>query len=138
MTTDLTVTTSIGSLRLGRSQVLKLAYRVMLIVFWLFVLGSFFPVKFRSPEWGFQLSNTILNVSILPWLALVLRRLGFLVEQREQLDEVKEAVLEPRDDLDETDEVQSLLPVYQPDEWKSLPQSAAVTFACSPGSVSGC
>jgi hypothetical protein len=86
MSPDPTASITFGSLTLSRTQVIRQAYRVMLIVFGLFVLGSFFPVKLESPEWGFQLSNTILNVSILPWLGIVLARLGVILEQREQLD----------------------------------------------------
>lgn len=114
MTLDSTVMSSISSLRMSRSQVLQWACRVMMIVFWLFVLGSFFPVQVRSPEWGFQLSNTILNVGLLPWLVLVLRRLGLLVEQSEQLEEMVDgpSYVEAPSWVD----APSLLPVEQAEE----------------------
>jgi hypothetical protein len=120
MTLDSTVMSSISSLRMSRSQVLQRACRVMMLVFWLFVLGSFFPAQVRSPEWGFQLSNTILNVGLLPWLVLVLRRLGLLVEQSEQLEGMVDcpSYLEAPSYVDapSLDDAPSLLPVEQAEE----------------------
>jgi len=70
MTSGSTMVITFGNLNLSRCQVIWLAYSVMMFVLTLYVLGSVFPVQLRSPEWGFQLSTTVLNETLIPgWVA---------------------------------------------------------------------
>jgi hypothetical protein len=74
-----------GSITATQAQVLRQTYRVLMIAFVLFVIAAALPVNLSSQVWGHQLSSAILNVSVLPWLALALGRLGVTLKQREQL-----------------------------------------------------
>lgn len=73
---------TLGSITTTQAKVLKKAYRVLMIAFGLFVITAALPLNLRSQVWGHQFSNAILNVTVLPWLALVLGRLGVTLEQR--------------------------------------------------------
>jgi len=73
---------TLGSITTTQAQVLKRAYRVLMIAFGLFVIAAALPLNLRSQVWGHQFSTAILNVTVLPWLALVLGRLGVTLQQR--------------------------------------------------------
>lgn len=62
-----------------------------MIAFVLFVITAALPLNLLSHVWGHQFSSAILNVCVLPWLALALGRLGVTFEQREQLHVRKSA-----------------------------------------------
>jgi hypothetical protein len=58
---------------------------VLMIAFVLFVITAALPLNLFTQVWGHQFSSAILNVGVLPWLALALGRLGVTYQQREQL-----------------------------------------------------
>ncbi|QVL51700.1 MAG: hypothetical protein KFB97_09080 [Cyanobium sp. M30B3] len=74
-----------GSITTTQTKVLRLTYRVLMIAFVLFVITAALPLNLRSQVWGHQFSSAILNVCVLPWLALALGFLGVTLQQREQL-----------------------------------------------------
>lgn len=76
---------SLGSLAQSQAKMFKQSSRVLMIVFVVIVITAILPVNVRSQVWGHQLSTTVLNVCVLPWLAIALGRLGVIGEQREQL-----------------------------------------------------
>jgi|GEM_PF-3934594 hypothetical protein len=76
---------SFGSITTTQAKVLRLTYRVLMIAFVLFVITAALPLNLFSQVWGHQFSSAILNVGVLPWLALALGRLGVTYQQREQL-----------------------------------------------------
>jgi hypothetical protein len=76
---------SFGSITTTQAKVLRLTYRVLMIAFVLFVITAALPLNPFSQVWGHQFSSAILNVGVLPWLALALGRLGVTYQQREQL-----------------------------------------------------
>jgi hypothetical protein len=74
-----------GSITTTQTKVLRQTYRVLMIAFVLFVITAALPLNLRSQVWGHQFSSAILNVCVLPWLALALGLLGVTLQQREQL-----------------------------------------------------
>lgn len=76
---------SLGSLAQSQSQLFRQSYRVLMIVFVLIVITALLPLNLGSQVWGHQFSSTVLNVCLLPWLAIALGRLGVIGQQREQL-----------------------------------------------------
>ena len=74
-----------GSITATQTKVLRQTYRVLMIAFLLFVITAALPLNLRSQVWGHQFSSAILNVCVLPWLALALGLLGVTLQQREQL-----------------------------------------------------
>jgi hypothetical protein len=76
---------SLGSLSQSQNEVFRQSYRVLMIVFVLIVITALLPLNLGSAVWGHQLSSTVLNVCLLPWLAIALGRLGVIGQQREQL-----------------------------------------------------
>jgi hypothetical protein len=76
---------SLGSITTTQVKVLRLTYRVLMIAFVLFVITAALPLNLFSQVWGHQFSSAILNVGVLPWLALALGLLGVTLQQREQL-----------------------------------------------------
>lgn len=74
-----------GSITNTQTQVLRQTYRVLLIAFVLIVITAALPLSLRSQVWGHQFSSAILNVAVLPWLAIALGRFGVSLQQREQL-----------------------------------------------------
>lgn len=82
---------SFGSITTTQAKVLRQTYRVLMIAFVLFVITAALPLNLLSQVWGHQFSSAILNVCVLPWLALALGQLGVTFEQREQLHVRKSA-----------------------------------------------
>jgi len=74
-----------GSITNTQTQLLRQTYRVLLIAFVLIVITAALPLNLSSQVWGHQFSSAILNVTVLPWLAIALGRFGVTLQQREQL-----------------------------------------------------
>jgi hypothetical protein len=74
-----------GSITTTQTQLLRQTFRVLLIAFVLIVITAALPLNLSSQVWGHQFSSAILNVTVLPWLAIALGRLGVTLQQREQL-----------------------------------------------------
>lgn len=84
-----------GSITTTQTTVLRQSYRVLMIAFLLFVITAALPLKPGSQVWGHQFSSAILNVAVLPWLALALGLFGVSLQQREQLEARSAAARSP-------------------------------------------